>query len=71
MSEQSLEAVSPLDDPERIAFRVDEVAKMTGMTKRSIYRDCEAGKIPANYVGWRVMIPRAWVERFSKGEIRY
>jgi predicted DNA-binding transcriptional regulator AlpA len=60
---------------ERLAWRLDEVAKALGISRRTFERERAAGRFPAPdlKIGtaplWRPMTVRAWIEEQSrKGE---
>lgn len=53
---------SPL--PPRISYRPDEVAAMTGMSRRTVYRLVERGELAHFRVGSSVYITAEAVERW-------
>ncbi|MBO5404040.1 MAG: helix-turn-helix domain-containing protein [Phascolarctobacterium sp.] len=44
-------------------YRVREVAELTGLGKRTIYRHCQKGKIPCRLFEKHVLIPAWWVNK--------
>ncbi|MHB8288325.1 MAG: helix-turn-helix domain-containing protein [Acidimicrobiales bacterium] len=49
---------SPLDDPSRLAFSVDEVAHFLGIGRSLLYEQIRRGQFPYIRVGKRYLITR-------------
>ena len=48
---------------------VREVAQKLGLAAATVYRAARRGEIPSIYVGRRILIPAARLERFLCGEL--
>lgn len=51
--------------PPRIAYSVAEVSDMTGLSKAHLYREIEAGRLPAIRSGRRVIVPVRVIEELA------
>lgn len=59
----------PLPADGRLGLNVAEVAALLGVSYPTVVQAIERGQIPAARLGRRRVIPRSWVEAFSRGEI--
>jgi excisionase family DNA binding protein len=60
-------STSSFDIPEKRLFRMDEVAKILGVSRFTVYRWCDHGKIDFVRIGPRMMrIERECVVKFIK-----
>ena len=49
--------------PEKKWFTVPEAAAKFNLAEITVYRNCQAGKIPSKKIGSRVMIPGSYVDK--------
>ncbi len=49
---------------ERVVYTVDEVATLLNLSKPTVYKGIRKGKIPACYIGRRLIIPILAMNRF-------
>ncbi len=49
-------------------MKVEEAAKLLGISRAAAYRAVRAGHIPAVHIGRTIRVPRAPVERMLSGE---
>ena len=59
----------PLSDVTEHVLRVDDVARILGVTTWSVYEAIKAGEMPAIHVGRRILIPthalREWMSEWA------
>ena len=48
----------------RLAYFVDEISQMTGLSTQKVRRMIKAGELPSIRAGKRILVPRAALELF-------
>ncbi len=56
-------AARELPKDEKKFYSIDEAAIKLDVSRITIYRNCQAGKIPCKKVGSRVLIPGSFVDK--------
>lgn len=51
------------ESTEKLAFSVEETAKLLGLSRNSVYAALRAGEIPSIRVGARLLIPKTGLEK--------
>lgn len=55
---------TPTDHPEKLAYTLDEVAEMTGLSRRSLADGCRAGRVPHRKFGQQRVMTQADIDKF-------
>lgn len=63
--ESTLEKLAARELPkdEKKFYSIDEAAKKLDVSRITIYRNCQSGKIPHKKVGSRILIPGSFVDK--------
>lgn len=53
---------------ERVTYSLPEFAILAGISRNSAYSAARTGEIRTVQIGGRLLVPRAWADRFLAGE---
>ena len=56
------------DDTERRTRTIQEAAKALGVGRNQAYAAARKGEIPVIWIGKRMLVPAAWLDRVLSGE---
>ncbi len=54
----------------RLAYSVEETAKILGLGRTATYQGIEKGEIPSIRIGKRILVPRAALERLLENNLK-